>query len=137
MLCVLLYNVVIVQSTGEYMATVSKLLGKRGTSYKVRIRKPNSPTVTKTFSSRNLAEKWARKTELAIEEGLYFDKVESGKHTIADLVGGYIKEDNTAQNKKIEPAFTRLQPYWAINPWQWCNDMRTYRGSTQCLWWSA
>ncbi len=77
----------------EQMATISKQLGKRGTSYKVRIRKPNSPTVTKTFSSRNLAEKWARKTELAIEEGLYFDKVESGKHTIADLVDRYIKED--------------------------------------------
>ncbi|MCZ6881965.1 MAG: hypothetical protein O7F15_03030 [Gammaproteobacteria bacterium] len=75
------------------MATISKQTGKRGTSYKVRIRKPNSPTVTKTFSSRNFAEKWARKTELAIEEGIYFDQDESRKHTIDDLVDRYIEED--------------------------------------------
>jgi len=75
------------------MATISKQSGKRGTSYKVRIRKPNNPTVTKTFSSKSLAEKWARKTELTIEEGTYFDKVESSKHTVADLVDKYIEED--------------------------------------------
>ena len=75
------------------MATISKQSGKRGASYKVRIRKPNNPTVTKTFSSRNLANKWARKTELAIEEGTYFDQDESRKHTIADLVDRYIDED--------------------------------------------
>ncbi len=63
------------------MATISKQPGKKGNTYKVRIRKPNSPTVTKTFSSRNLAEKWARKTELAIEEGTHFDQEESRKRT--------------------------------------------------------
>ena len=75
------------------MATISKESGKRGNTYKVRIRKPNNPTVTKTFSSKNLAEKWARKTELAIEEGTYFDQDESRKHTVKDLVERYIKED--------------------------------------------
>ena len=75
------------------MATISKQTGKRGTSYKVRIRKPNNPTVTKTFSSKSLAEKWARRTELAIEEGTYFEQDEARKHTIADLVDRYIEED--------------------------------------------
>ncbi len=75
------------------MATISKQIGKRGTSYKVRIRKPNSPTVTKTFSSKSLAEKWARKTELEIEEGIFFDKQEAASHTVADLVDRYLKEE--------------------------------------------
>lgn len=75
------------------MATISKQSGKKGSTYKVRIRKPNSPTVTKTFSSRNFADKWARKTELAIEEGTYFDQDESRKHTIKDLIDRYIEED--------------------------------------------
>jgi len=75
------------------MATISKQSGKRGNSYKVRIRKPDNPTVTKTFSSRNLADKWARKTELAIEEGTYFDQDESRKHTVDDLVDRYIEEE--------------------------------------------
>jgi len=75
------------------MATITKLQSKRGISYKVRIRKPNNPTITKTFCSKNLAEKWARKTELEIEEGTYFDKAEAGSHTVADLVERYLKED--------------------------------------------
>jgi len=75
------------------MASITKQVGKRGTSYKVRIRKPDNPTVTKTFSSKNLAEKWARKTELEIEEGTYFDKQEAASHTVADLVDRYLKEE--------------------------------------------
>jgi integrase len=78
---------------GFFMATVTKQIGKRGTTYKVRIRKPDNPTVTKTFSSKNLADKWARKTELEIEEGTYIEKQESAKHTVINLVDRYIKED--------------------------------------------
>jgi len=48
------------------MATISKQQGVRKTSYKIRIRKPNSPTVSKTRSSKNLAQKWGRRTEPAI-----------------------------------------------------------------------
>ncbi len=75
------------------MATITKQVGKRGVSYKVRIRKPQNPTVTKTFSSKNLAEKWARRAELEIEEGTYFDKQEAASHTVADLVDRYLREE--------------------------------------------
>ena len=75
------------------MATISRQTGKKGNTYKVRIRKHNSPTVTKTFSSKSLAEKWARKTELEIEEGAYFERQEAEKHTISDLVDRYISEE--------------------------------------------
>jgi len=75
------------------MATITKQIGLRRATYKVRIRKPNNPTVTKTFSSKNLAEKWARKTELNIEEGIYFDKQEAASHTLTDLVDRYLKEE--------------------------------------------
>ena len=75
------------------MATITKQSGKRAATYKVRVRKIHNPTVTKTFSNRNLAERWARKTELAIEEGSYFAQEESKAHTINDLVDRYIRED--------------------------------------------
>jgi len=78
---------------GTSMASISKQVGKKGLSYKVRIRQPNSPTVTKTFSSKNLAEKWARKTELGIEEGTYFEKREAEKHRVSDLIARYISEE--------------------------------------------
>ena len=75
------------------MATITKQEGKRRATYKVRIRKPNNPTVTKTFSSKSLAEKWARKTELEIEEGTYFDKQEAASHTVEQLIDRYLKEE--------------------------------------------
>ncbi len=75
------------------MATITRQIGIKGTSYKVRIRKPNSPTVTKTFSSKSLAGKWARKTELEIEEGTYFEKQEAEKHKVSDLIHRYISEE--------------------------------------------
>ena len=75
------------------MATIAKQTGKRRTTYKVRIRKPNNPTVTKPFSSKNLAEKWARKTELEIEEGTYFEKQEAAQHTVGELIDRYLKEE--------------------------------------------
>ena len=75
------------------MANITKITRKKGATYKVRIRKPDSPTVTKTFSSKNLAQKWARKTELEIEEGTYFDKQEAASHTVAELVDRYLKEE--------------------------------------------
>jgi integrase len=78
---------------GTSMASISKQVGKKGLSYKVRIRKPNSPTVTKTFSSKSLAEKWARKTELGIEEGTYFEKREAEKHRVSDLIERYVSEE--------------------------------------------
>ena len=75
------------------MASITAQKGKRGTTWKVRIRMPNTPTVTKTFSSKSLAEKWARKTEVDIEEGAYFEKAEAARHTVAELIERYLKEE--------------------------------------------
>ncbi len=85
------------------MASISKQVGKKGTSYKVRIRKPNNPTVTKTFSSKSLAEKWARKTELEIEEGTYLEKKEAEKHRVSELIERYISEElaNLSQTDRL------------------------------------
>ena len=94
------------------MATISKITGKKGFTYKVRIRKPDSPTVTKTFSSKNLAQKWARKTELEIEEGIYFDKVEAGSHTVADLVDRYLKEELKKLSESDWPSRKRQLNWW-------------------------
>ena len=94
------------------MASISKQMGKKGISYKVRIRKPNNPTVTKTFSSLNLAKKWSRKTELEIEEGTYFDKQESASHTVADLVERYIKEELHKLSESDWPSRTRQLNWW-------------------------
>jgi integrase len=94
------------------MATIAKQVGKRRTTYKVRIRKPNSPTITKTFSSKSLAEKWARQTELQIEEGTYFERVEAEKHSISDLVDRYFDEELHKLSETDWPIRTRQLNWW-------------------------
>jgi integrase len=93
------------------MATITKQSGKRRTSYKVRIRKPDSPTITKTFTSKSFAEKWARKTEIEIEEGTYFEKEEASKHTVADLVDRYLN-DEVKKLAETDWHARRLQLKW-------------------------
>lgn len=94
------------------MASISKQIGKKGISYKVRIRKPNNPTVTKTFSRLNHAKKWARKAELDIEAGTYFDKQESASHTVSDLVERYIDEELHKLSESDWPARKRQLNWW-------------------------
>ena len=94
------------------MAAITKITRKKGLTYKVRIRKPYSPTVTKTFSSKNLASKWARKTELEIEEGVYFDKVEAASHTVSDLVERYLKEELEKLSETDWPSRKRQLNWW-------------------------
>jgi len=51
------------------MATIRKRNGK----YQVQIRNLGSNPITKTFTSKSLAEKWARKVQSEIEQGIYKD----------------------------------------------------------------
>lgn len=75
------------------MASITKQKGKRDTTWKVRIRMPNSPTITKTFSSMSNARRWARQTEDAIERGEYFEEAEASRHTVDDLIARYKDEE--------------------------------------------
>lgn len=74
------------------MNGIDKRPNKDGTdSYRVRVRIKGHPPVTKTFTSLTLAKKWKRNTEVEIEEGRYFDKVEAQKHTLSEAIDRYIK----------------------------------------------
>lgn len=73
------------------MKGIDKRLNKDGTArYRVRIRMKGHPIVTETFSNMTVAKKWKRKTEVEIEEGRYFDKVEAQKHTFGEMIDRYI-----------------------------------------------
>jgi len=93
------------------MATITKNVGKRGSTYRVRIRKPNIPVITKTFKSKSLAVRWAKQTEYDLESGQFFEKEEASKHTLADLVDKYLEEEL----QKLAPTdhhARRLQLNW-------------------------
>jgi len=71
---------------------IDKRVGKDGAiSYRARVRVKGHPPVTKTFNSYTLAKKWKKNTEVEIDSGRYFDKLESQKHTLGEAVDRYIE----------------------------------------------
>lgn len=74
------------------MATVQRRTNKDGSySYKVEVRKKGFPPQRATFKRKTDANKWARQTESAIEEGRYFKTTEARKHTLSDAINRYKK----------------------------------------------
>ena len=52
------------------MATIQKRTNADGTvSYRAMVRKRGFPHVTQTFSTKTRAEDWAKRTEVAIQDG--------------------------------------------------------------------
>ena len=71
---------------------IDKRVGKDGAiSYRARVRVKGHPPVTKTFNSYTLAKKWKKNTEVEIDSGRYFDKLESQKHTLGEAIDRYIE----------------------------------------------
>lgn len=71
---------------------IDKRINKDGTiGYRARVRIKGQPAVTKTLSSLTLAKKWKKDTEVEIEKGRYFDKIEAQKHTLGEAIDRYIK----------------------------------------------
>lgn len=70
------------------MATIRK----RGSNYHVQIRKNGLPQITKSFSSRELAQTFIKETESRIERGLYTDYSLAESTTLANLIELYERE---------------------------------------------
>ena len=71
------------------------------TSYRVKIRLKGYPPQTATFQRLTDAKKWAAATESAIREGRHFKTAEAKKHTLADLVDRYIKDELPKKTTKL------------------------------------
>jgi integrase len=59
------------------MATITKRNGK----WQAKIRKKGQRAISKSFLAHEDAEKWARKTEIELERGLYLDDIEEARTT--------------------------------------------------------
>ena len=82
------------------MATIRK----RGEySYEAQIRRLGYPAITKTFTFRLDAEKWARQMEGELDRGLYLPRHESEKTIVADLVARF--ETNILPKKRSTKHF--------------------------------
>ena len=71
------------------MATFRKLPSG---SWQVRVRRFGEPTLTKSFSSKLIAQKWARQIEYTMDEGSFIDRAELDTTTLGDLIDRYMVE---------------------------------------------
>ena len=74
------------------MGTIKKNINLSKVTWEVRIRKHNLPTITKTFSLKSYAERWARDTELKIETGVFDFGFEPSEETLGDVLDRYLQE---------------------------------------------
>jgi integrase len=73
------------------MASIIKLEGKKGVTYKAVIRRQGFKTVTRNFSTRKAAREWARDTEGNIERLTRLGGTGS-RITLAELIDDYARE---------------------------------------------
>lgn len=74
------------------MATIRKRTTKSGeVRYQAIIRVKGFPPQTATFNTEKKAEKWAKQTEVAIEDGKHFIKTEAKNHTFGEMIDRYLK----------------------------------------------
>ncbi|MCK9608642.1 MAG: site-specific integrase [Methylomonas sp.] len=79
------------------MATIRKLPSG---SWQVQVRRKGESPTSKTFSSKNLAEQWARSIENQIDRGIFVDRTEAERTTLGELIDRYLLE--ITPNKKGE-----------------------------------
>ena len=79
------------------MATFRKLKSGR---WQVVVRKPGYSKIYKTFINKLLAQRWARDTEVKIEQGKFQDYFEAQNILLKDLIQKYINENVIRQKAK-------------------------------------
>lgn len=73
------------------MATIEERRGADGKTktYRAKIRRKGAGTVTKTFRTKTHAERWATRTEAAIDEGRHFPRPEGQRKTLKNAIERY------------------------------------------------
>lgn len=93
------------------MASITKREGAKGTTFKAVIRMKGYPTQTATFKRLTDAKRWAAETETAIHSGQHFKTIEAKKHTLADLIERYEREELPTKPKSFD-AYKRHLDWW-------------------------
>lgn len=67
-------------------------LRQHGKGWQARVRRQGYPDITKSFQSRQDAERWARALETEIDKGQFVSIDEAQRSTLGDLIGRYLLE---------------------------------------------
>ena len=92
------------------MAHIEKRTTSDGdTSYRVQVALKGHPRQSATFASLTKAKQWATQTEAAIREGRHFKTSEAKRHTLADAIERYERENlpgmKSAKHRRAYNAF--------------------------------
>jgi integrase len=71
------------------MATFTK---RRSDQWQVKIRRAGYPAQSRTFNSKEEAQKWARSIEAEMDKGIYIDRNEAEKNTLYAVLERYARE---------------------------------------------
>jgi integrase len=76
------------------MATISERKNKEGQliGWQVRVRRRGHPIQVKTFERKTDADRWARRVEREMDDGMFVNQAMAHQTTLADLIDMYIKE---------------------------------------------
>jgi integrase len=76
------------------MATIVERTNDQGQviGFQVKVRRRGYPSQSKTFDRKTDAERWARKIEREIDDGVFIDRKSAHQTTLADLIDRYITE---------------------------------------------
>ena len=78
---------------------------QHGNGWQSRVRRKGYPDITKSFNTRQEAERWARSVETSLDCGTYIDPTEAEKVTLGELIGRYIAEVLPAMRGYMEDSY--------------------------------
>ena len=81
---------------------------KRAKYWRVKVRRKGYPEQTRSFDTRAQAEVWARDVESEMDRGVFVDRTEAERNTLADLIERYL-EEVTPQKRGAAPEAVRLR----------------------------
>lgn len=95
------------------MATITKLPRADGVVYKARVRRQGqSGQISKTFKTRSAAERWARKTESAIEQDDAGLTNEAQRHTLREAIKAFRLDKLPTLRPSTARAYSEHLDYW-------------------------
>jgi integrase len=81
---------------------------RRGKYWRVKVRRKGYPDQTRSFDTRAQADVWARDVEGEMDRGVFVDRTEAERNTLADVIERYLAEV-TPEKRGAVPETSRLR----------------------------
>jgi integrase len=94
------------------LAAIQKIVRKKGIVYRVQIRRKNSKIISKTFTTKKLAQQFASRLESDKQTLLAFGGLTNNTVTLKEVVDRYLKEEYSGKHPKEQ---TMKLDFWISN----------------------